>query len=145
MKKLKELLLTFAMVTTGILCAATIYITVFWKDASLEVRLLWELLACSVLCCFGNFIWTEREVSKREWLVRVILHYIYINVIVLGCGIQFEWFYWKDWKMVFLMVVIIFLVFSVIIFVMFQMNRKEEKVLNQRLEEFRREKETEEN
>lgn len=143
MKRIKELLMTFAIVTTGTLCAATIFMSVFWRNASVTVELLWQILGVAALCCLGNFIWTDREVSKTEWIVKTVIHYLYVNVVVLGCGMKFKWFYWQDLKMVLLMFFAILLVFLLAVYVLFQKDKKVEKLLNERLEQFKQEKEEE--
>lgn len=144
MKRGKQLLLTFAFVTTGILCAATIFITVFWQNAHITVAFLWQILGVSALCSLGNFIWPDREVTKKEWIVREVLHYVYVCTVVLGLGSKFEWFYWNNLKMVLLMIFTIFIVFVTVMYVMLKMDKKVEKQLNEKLEIFRQEREKQE-
>ena len=66
MKRVKELLLTFALVTTGVLLAAAIFMTIFWQGEKVTGAILWQILSVAALCSLGNFIWPEREVSKKE-------------------------------------------------------------------------------
>lgn len=140
MKKIKQILLTFSFVTTGILCASAVYMCIFWPGASITVRLLWQILGLSALCCLGNFIWPEREVSKKEFLVRMVLHYLYINFSVLGWGIKFQWFWWRDLWQVLVMCIAIFLIFLVVTVALFRMDKKLEREMNERLLQFRSER-----
>lgn len=141
MKRVKELFLTFALVTTGVLLAAAIFMTIFWQGEKVTGAILWQILSVAALCSLGNFIWPEREVSKKEWIVREFIHYFYVCVVVLGCGSRFEWFYWSNPRMVLLMLLAILMIFVVVMFVMMQMDKKTERQLNERLESFRLERE----
>lgn len=137
MKRMKQILLTFSFVTTGILVMTAIYMGIFWPGASVTAELLWQILGLSALCCLGNFIWPEKEVSKRGYLVRMLFHYIYINVCVLGWGIKFQWFLWRDLNQLLGMCAAIFLVFLAVVTAMFAMDKKLEKELNERLLQLR--------
>lgn len=137
MKGMKQILLTFSFITTGILVVAAIYMDIFWPGASITTKLLWQILGLSGLCCLGNFIWPEKEVSKREYLVRMFLHYIYINVCVLGWGIKFEWFSWRSLNQLLGMCVAIFLVFLAVVAALSAMDKKLEKEMNERLLQLR--------
>ncbi len=137
MKKIKQILLTFSFVTTGILLVAALYMCIFWPGASVTVKLLWQILGLSALCCLGNFIWPEGEVSKRGFLVRLFLHYIYINFCVLGWGIKFQWFLWKNINQLLVMCAAIFLVFLIVTVALAAMDKRLEKEMNERLLQFR--------
>ena len=137
MKKIKQILLTFSFVTTGILLVAALYMCIFWPGASVTVELLWQILGLSALCCLGNFIWPEGEVSKRGFLVRLLLHYIYINFCVLGWGIKFQWFLWKNINQLLVMCAAIFLVFLIVIVAVAAMDKRLEKEMNERVLQIR--------
>ncbi len=137
MKRIKQILLTFSFVTTGILVVTAIYMGIFWPGASVTQELLWQILGLSVLCCLGNFIWPEKEVSKRGFLVRMLLHYIYINICVLGWGIRFQWFSWRSLNQLLVMCAAIFLVFLAVSTAVFATDKKLEKEMNERLLQLR--------
>lgn len=116
---------------------SAVYITIFWPQASLGVEILWQILFVSFLCSLGIFIYPEREVSGKMTFLLYVLHYVVTNVVVLGCGIWFEWFYADDFPMVLGMVVIIALVFLLVSVVVWNRGRRMAALMNERLKEYR--------
>ncbi len=138
--KIKEILFTFACVTTLVTFATAIYITIFWNDPSLSVNILWEILGSSALCSLGNLIYIQGDLNKKQELLRIILHYIYINVVVLGCGIAFQWFYLEQIPMVVGMLVNIAVIFTIVMMVLKYRHKRLADRFNQRLAEYNRNK-----
>ena len=142
MKGIKQRLLmvmdTFFKVTTGIVFVSMIYITFFWgADANMPIAtFLQQILITAALCSIMNFFLDyERAVSKRGMLLYIMGHYIYENIVVLGCGIWFEWFYLSDWKMLLGMVIAIAVVFWGIIALCFTVDYKTAQKMNEKLNE----------
>lgn len=119
MKKIKDLFYTFVCVTTCVVFAASVFITLLNPSIIFGVELLWQILIVSFLCSIGIFIYPEREVSKKTMLWLIILHYIEVNAVVLGSGILFEWFHVGNLMQVIgmlIMIAVIFVVVSVVCF-----------------------------
>ncbi|MDE7232283.1 MAG: DUF3021 family protein, partial [Lachnospiraceae bacterium] len=72
-------------------------------------------------------------------LFRYILHYIYTNAVVLGCGIWFEWFYADNPAMVLGMVVVIAMVFLLVSVIVWNKNKKMAALMNERLKGYQQE------
>lgn len=136
-KRIVELLLTFCMVTTGSVFVCAVYNQVFWpRGTLLESDILWQLLALAFVCSLGNFIHPYREISRRRSVVNKGLHYLYINVVVLGSG---YWFEWMDIDNIFMFAVMflgIAVVFAVVSFVIWRLHKRESESLNQKLKEY---------
>lgn len=114
MKRLKSLLFVFVCVTTCVVFVTAAYITVFWPKASLEVDILWEVLIISFLTSLGVYFYPGEKASSKTVAACYVLHYIYVNIVVLGCGSWFEWFYIDDLAMVLGMVFAIAAVFFLV-------------------------------
>ena len=56
-------------------------------------EILWQILGVSFLCSISTFIYPDREMSKKASTILMVVHYLIINAIVLGCGLKFVWFY----------------------------------------------------
>lgn len=141
-KRIVELLLTFCMVTTGSLCVCAVYVNIFWPhDTFLKVDILWQLLALAFMCSLGNFLHPYREISRRRMAVNKCLHYLYINVVVVGCGYRFEWIEKENFFMPVVMILGILLVFSVVSFVVWRLHARESENLNQKLREYQQREE----
>lgn len=136
-KRMVELLLTFCMITTGSVFVCAVYNKIFWPyDSSLDEDILWQLLALAFLCSMGNFLHPYKEISRRRVMAEKILHYLYINAVVLCCGYGFGWIDKDNVSMLLVMLLGILLVFAVVSFVVLRLHTKESENLNQKLREY---------
>lgn len=136
-KRAVELLLTFCMVTTGSVFVCAVYNKIFWSgDTFLDADILWQLLAMAFVCSLGNFIHPYREISRRRELFDRGLHYVYINVVVLGCGYGFGWMDIENIFMLAAMTLGILGVFVIVSFVIRRLHERETENLNRMLKEY---------
>lgn len=147
MKKLKEIMFVFSWVTTCVIFVTAVYITLFWPYESLKVKILWQILAVSFACSAGICIYPKhQEVSKKTALLLYFLQYVEVNVIVLGCGLWFRWFYLDDMPMVIGMIIAIAFVFLLISVLVWNRDKRTAELMNKRLQEYKpRNVQTEEN
>lgn len=136
MYKLKELIFTFTCITTGTTLAVAIFISIFWKNTMLEASILWQILGTSLVCSFGYLIPYKEEKTKRFSYLFMAIHYVYINVIVLGCGFFFEWYLITDLAMVFSMCFLIAVIYIAITYFIHLYQKKDTEVMNERLHEY---------
>ena len=94
-------------------CDRSVHYNIF-SGAVFGVEIFWQILAVSFLCSIANFFYPQQEASKKTMMLLRIGHYILTNVIVLGCGIWFGWFYADNLPMVLVMVFAIAVVFVVV-------------------------------
>ncbi len=141
-KRTVELLLTFCMVTTGSVFVCAVYNKIFWSgNTFLDGDILWQLLALAFVCSLGNFFHPYREISRRREAFNKGLHYVYINVVVLGSG---YWFGWMDIENIFMLAVMvagILAVFVTVSFVIWRLHKRESENLNRKLSEYQAESE----
>ncbi|WP_099466544.1 DUF3021 domain-containing protein [Konateibacter massiliensis] len=136
MSWIKSILNTFAYTTTGTLLGAAVYTELFWKNFEVSMGILWQILAVGFLCSLGNLLYYNggREKSEKwQFLLRVSLHYLYINGVVIGCGLLFEWFYWYRLDMMAAIVAVILVIFVVIWTVSYQKDKRLAERLNEKL------------
>ena len=139
MKKLKDLFFVFMFVTTCVVFATAIYITIFWPNASLGVEILWQILTISFLTSLGIYVYSDKEVSPKSTIFNCILHYIYCNIVVLGCGLWFKWFYIDNIPMVLGMVIVIAVIFILVTAVAWKRTKKMAELMNGRLKDYQNE------
>ena len=112
--RVKDFVRTFAYVVLGVEINTTTFITIFYPGMFFSVAVLWHILACSFVCTLGNILWwTTKRLSKTEIIVRTAIHYIYINVVVFGSAIMFDWINYHNPVMViclFLMILVVFVI-----------------------------------
>lgn len=134
---IREILLTFCMVTTGSVLVSAAYIKVFWPgDEQVSVDILWQLPLIAFVCCLGNFFYPQREVGRRSILCRKLLHYLYINAVVLGGGYHFAWIERGNLSMPTVMAFGILVVFVAVSAVVWNWHKKETQRLNSKLQEY---------
>lgn len=136
MIKLKELVFTFSCVATCVLIASASYISIFWKDVILDVNILWQLIIVSFICCLGNLLYPKEEKSKRQFYTILVIHYLYIVLVVMGCGFYFEWFHIDDLSMVLGLLVQITLIFVLIASILHYRSKKQADIMTERLQEY---------
>lgn len=136
MQRLKNVLNTYVYVTTLVVLASAVYISLFWKEAELDVGILWQILGTSLVCSLGMLVINPEKVyTRRRLLVINTIYYVYVNVAVLTAGFLFEWFYPKQSPMVAGMVVLIALVFAAVRLLIYFEERKTADQIMQKLHE----------
>lgn len=138
MRRLKELAAIFTRVTTGIVIASTIFIGIFFGFDLVTGNILWQVLACALICTLGSLIYPSKELSKNVMAILTVIYYIYINIIVLGCGLLFGWFNIRRLGMVIMMLILIALVFIVVWGISIYKSKRLADEMNRRLEMYRR-------
>lgn len=142
-RRIREILLTFCMVTTGSMFVSAAYIKVFWPgDPQVSVDILWQIPVIAFVCSLGNFIHPYREVSRKRRICQKILHYLYINVVVLGGGYYFAWIRRGNMLMPAVMALGILMVFVAVSAVVWSWQKKETELLNRKLQEYQAKKGT---
>lgn len=139
MKRLRDMLFIFVCVTTCVLFVTALYITIFWPQAALGVKILWQILFVSFLCSAANAFFLEQEASGTKMLLLHMLRYVMTNGIVLGCGFWFEWFYVDNLPMVMAMVLLIAVVFVIVSVVAWKRGKQQAALMNERLAAYQRE------
>ena len=134
--KIKEMLYTFSYVTTGVLFSTALFITIFAKDVTLSVSLLWQILITSGVCVLGNLIYLKREITAKQTIIRILIHYIYINIVVFSCAVLFDWYDVRDIKKSGFMFLCIIVVFAVTSSIVWQNAKRMSEALNNRLKEY---------
>lgn len=133
MKRIKDMFFVFVCVTTCVLFVTALYITVFWPHESLGVKILWQILVVSLLCSIVFAIYPQREVGRNTMVLLYIVHYVITNVIVLGCGVWFGWFYVDNLPMVLAMLFAIAAIFVLVSVVMWKRGKQQAALMNERL------------
>lgn len=140
--KIKGIIQTCAYVVFGVEIAVAVFISIFYPGASLSVVLLWEILVCSIVCALGNLLWwTARQLSKVETMIRIFLHYLYINVVVFGSALMFDWIDYDRLVMVVSMFFMILIIFIVVFSAIQCHDKKISELMNRSLKAYQEQEE----
>lgn len=134
--KIKSIFFCFACVTTFVVFVTAVYINVFFPKTTLGVEILWQILCVSFLCSLGILIYPEREVRTKTAVILTALHYLEVNIVVLGCGLRFGWFYPDNLPMVLGMLFIVALVFVSVSAILWSKNKQVAARMNERLKKY---------
>lgn len=136
-KTIGNMLHHYMFITFAVLVVTATYISVFFDDGfRYGVELLWQILTVSFVCSLSEIIFAMpdgKEMSKIQWIIRWVLCYIYVNIVVLSCGLRFGWFAPESLPMVIGMLVCIAAVFLFVYAVVYFKDVKTADQMNQKL------------
>lgn len=137
--RIKEFVRTYAYVVLGVIISTATFITIFYPGISLSVALLWQILACSFVCTLGNILWwMTRRLSKTEVIIRIAIHYLYINVVVFGSAIVFNWIDYDNPVMIISMFVMVLVVFVVVFLATWYYGKRISDMMNRGLRAYQK-------
>lgn len=137
MRRIKYMLHIFSMVLTGVVIAVAVFITVVNPTDMVESALFWQMPLVSALCTLISLIYPwNREMGKTELIVKTIVHYVLVNVIVLGSGAYFCWYTPSQFHNIAAMVLAIAVIFGVITVGSWKKAVSDAAILNEKLEEY---------
>lgn len=125
----------FTTVTTCIVLGVGVYCRIFYPGIHFGVEMMWEILLVALLTSAGTLMYND-ELSKRHTKVRCVLHYLMVNVIVVVCGIRFDWFDTDDLAQVIGMLILIAVIFLTVSVVSWRKVMKEADLMNEKLAEY---------
>lgn len=140
-KIIQNFLTIYMRVVTLVVFVSAVYIVIFWgRKAELDVTILWEILGVSFFTSLGSIFAfpvsdSEKEISKKAMLIRNLFYFLFVNVVVLGCGFWFDWFYLSDWRMITGMEGSILFVYFSVVAISYYMESRVADRMNRKLKE----------
>ena len=139
-------LTTYISFGTLIACAVWYLVTLLSRgepiaSASMPYITLWEIPLLGFLCAVGTDIAmsASSELTANQVRVRIALHYVYINAVVLICGYFFGW-YELTVSGVLLMLLTSAVIYAFTVFFTFFKDIKTADKMNRRLKDYRENK-----
>ncbi|MFG6357489.1 MAG: DUF3021 domain-containing protein [Acetatifactor sp.] len=139
MKKIHFMMRVFTMVLTGVVFAVAVFTMVINPTETVETKLFWQMPLVSALCTLTSLIYPwNREMSKKEIIVKTLIHYLLINAIVLGGGALFYWYDPSQVRNIAAMVLAITLIFGVVTAISWRKSAADAARMNEKLEEYQK-------
>ncbi|MBP3604543.1 MAG: DUF3021 family protein [Lachnospiraceae bacterium] len=135
MARLKVLLDVFTKVTTCVVLGVAVYCMIFFPELNFDTDIMWQILLVSFLTSAGTLMYTD-DITKNSMKIRCVIHYFMVNVIVVVCGLWFEWFYADNLPQVIGMLVLIAIIYLFVSVVTWKSVMKEAELMNERLAEY---------
>jgi hypothetical protein len=134
MENVKKIIQTFFYVLSGSIISTAIFMTIFLRDLYFNVEVIWQVIVVSAITSIGTLIYhSKREISKKRMRLRLIIHYTYINIVVLGCAVMWQWVNINRVSQIVTMVLLIAGVYFSVTTAMFSNEKRIAENINQRL------------
>ncbi len=123
----------------GVTLATAVFITVINPIERVESVLLWQMMLVSGVCTLPSLIYPwNREMGKVEAIVKTVIHYVLVNVIVLGSGALFEWYNPSKFYSIAAMVLTIAVIFGAVTAGSWKRAALDAARMNEKLEEYQK-------
>lgn len=134
---LKRLIQTFTYIAAGSMISAALFITIFIPKTELDVSILWEIIAMSAICSLGNFFYyLKKIVTKKQIMLRIAFHYLYINLVVFSGGYLWEWLTPGLIPEFLVMLLLITTVYAIVMIAVFHQEEKMAEKFNRQLRKY---------
>lgn len=133
MTKFEFVLNKFYEITAWSLLASVV-MTLISKSDMIPSSLLWQIPVLSFLGALSSLIYPwDRSMTRKEFVIRIAIHYLIMNGIVLGGGSLFGWFDIHEPLQVAMMALSVAIIFFIISLYSWTKGNREAQKLNQRL------------
>ena len=133
MTKFEFVLNKFYEITAWSLLAAVV-MTLISKSDMIPASLLWQIPLLSFLGALSSLIYPwDRSMTRKEFVIRIAIHYLIMNGIILGGGSLFGWFDIHEPLQVAMMALSVAIIFFIISLYSWTKGNREAQKLNQRL------------
>lgn len=140
-KRLKEMLLEFLLITAGITICTTVFCTVFYQTGYFSVELLWQVLALSLFCTLPGLVYvSKKELTKKQMLVRQIVHLCILLTILLFFAYYWRWLDAGNIVHPIVFIVMFSSVYTMVSYITYIRDKKVSKMLNDRLSKYKQNK-----
>ena len=133
MTKFEFVLNKFYEITAWSLLASVV-MTLISKSDMIPSSLLWQFPFLSFLGALSSLIFPwDRSMTRKEFVIRIAIHYLIMNGIILGGGGFFGWFDIHEPLQVAMMALSVAIIFFIISLYSWTKGNREAQKLNQRL------------
>lgn len=135
MRRIRSIIFdVFTKVVTFTLIGCATYLMIFFPQVTLTLNFIWQLVLCSFLTCLGSLIYAED--STKVTIIKCIIHYIYVNIVVMACGLCFDWFNVGSLPQISAMLILIAIVFLAVSAITWRKAVQDANQLNDKLMEY---------
>lgn len=132
----KRICYDFFMITTGILFCHITFCIIFSPDSIFHV---WELcqipIAAAITSCLAIIFYSKKELTKKQWKIRSIVHLIALELVVLALAGPFKWVETDSFIQYFALFVMVLVVYAVVLILGWRSDRLLASQINQALKD----------
>ena len=131
---LRKIIRTFFYVLSGSIISTAIFITIFWPGLMFPIAVVWQVIIMSAITSCGTlFFYSKKEISKKKMKLRMVLHYVYINIVALGAAFACAWINFTNLVQIGSMVLLVAAVYFSVNLAMFNSEKRVADHMNQRI------------
>lgn len=136
---IKNTLYAFCFINTGSMIGAASFISIFYGGQIEYSNLLWQIASLSlIIAIFNTIFFSKDQLNKKEFIVRMIIHYILINVVIIGGSYIFDWNDNSINQIIGLMIIIL-CVYAFVFLVTYKSDKNDAEKLNEKISEYNKE------
>lgn len=96
----------------------------------------WQIAIISILCALSSiFLFPDKDISKKELIIRTVLHLLSVYIIVIGFGVLWKWLDLSNIITVILMALFILFVYIIVWIIILIYEKHTSEQLNKKLRE----------
>lgn len=136
---IKKTMMFFAIITTGSTFGAALSISIVYpgQEKILSVKILWQILILSFLVALACLIfYSKKELNKKQYVIRVIIHYVVTNIILVGGGKLFGWLDMDKNENVLGFISLVLVIYIVILTITMKRDLKDSQEMNEALRHY---------
>lgn len=96
----------------------------------------WQIAVISILCALSSiFLFPDKDISKKELIIRTVLHLLSVYIIVIGFGALWKWLDLSNITTVILMALFILFVYIIVWIIILIYEKHTSEQLNKKLRE----------
>jgi hypothetical protein len=139
---LKTMLVEFFIILSGTTICSAIFCTVFYRDVTLGVDFLWELIALSFLTTLPQLLFcSKKEFTRKQMMIRQSIHIILVVGLIVCLACIWRWIRFSTFIEPVAFVMLVLLSYAGITSFMYYREKKLAETLNEKLREFKDRKE----
>lgn len=130
----------FSKITTFSFIFSSAYILIFaGLETTFSVRYVWGILgqAFVLAAAYVPFV-TEKEISKKKYLIYNILYFLFADLVVLGFGFYLGWFSLKRPATIVAMEINFILIFFTVWVIMYLSAKNSATKMNEQLKKLKK-------
>lgn len=142
MKKIKKLAVFFTsiFIFSFLAAVAVKYLYGIFLSYSVLDELyfvtFWQIAVISILCALSSiFLFPDKDISKKELIIRTVLHLLSVYIIVIGFGALWKWLDLSNITTVILMALFILFVYIIVWIIILIYEKHTSEQLNKKLRE----------
>ena len=132
---LKMLIIQFLLISVCVLLGMGLMSLILKDYDSWGWYMPFQILLVSLLTSLASLVYvSKKELSKKEFIIRGVIHFILLLIIVYTLGYFFKW--WSEWSGILIVFAIFITVYLIVFITTYMSEKKDSNKINEALKNF---------